>query len=563
MITYWTGRLSAGFVPGLVQESLETWSEKDLSADERRKVEALARLTADPLGRSRPLADAPGIPASALADSAGDRLFVAGASGQGLCCLELESGRKIWQLDPGQVRRPAGMTLAGELLVVCDRWMNRVLAVSAVDGSLCWTVENAGGERDKLTEPADVALVQKTDCRELWVADRSNHRVCRYTAEGRHLGSFGRRGLAAEEVIWQNTAGPREPSPVFLEFPESIACVKDLDNLVSVFVWDSGNCRVLCFTVAGELKRVIALESGTPAGHRQAFRLRVLESPAGPLPVAVDEVDNALMIWTPQGDLVLRTVLKPALFGKSSLTETARLVADAGRHGFTPALVTSKPSIVSLRGEAFDLPALLQASAAVRPDKARWLLALWESGRGPENGKETLARLWSGPLARMGAEAFACSLLRPERIVDGGLSGNLERVESLTEKSAQSGFGQAASGLSRAVDSRLESLAADLEKNLIGLARPEAEDLEAWAEAQAALDLALFKNRGNNQLEALRRDSTLEPMRQLPDTTRRAAWAYRRLCRELTRREKDPLLLSQRAARLAGRARELLGRRAG
>ena len=111
------------------------------------------------------------------------------------------------------------------------------------------------------------------------------------------------------------------------------------------------------------------------------------------------------------------------------------------------------------------------------------------------------------------------------------------------------------------MDSHLESLLEDTEDTLLKQALPEEVDLDAWSKAQAALDVALFQNKGNNQNEALRQDSTLEAMRELPDSTRRSAWNCRLLSCELKRREKNPILRRRKATRLASRARDLLVRR--
>jgi len=561
LLAYWTEKLSAGFVPEQAQESLAKVAKADLSAGDRRKLEALASLTADPLAQSCSLCQAPAVPASALIDRAGGRLFIAGGAGEGLTCLELSSGRKLWHLDAEQIRRPGGMVLADELLLVCDRWKHCVLAVSAADGTRRWTLDTAGGEKNRLDEPSDVTLVEKEDGSELWVADRSNHRICRYSTQGRHLGNLGRRGLVAEEIIWNNTKGQNQPEAIFLEFPETVFTATDIDKEKSVFVWDSGNCRVLCFSTTGVLKRVIRLETGAPAGHRHALRLRLLDSPAGPVPVATDESDSALMLWSPQGDLIIRIILGPGLFGPGSRTEAVRIISSADGDNKDLSLVTSKPAVVDIKKEVFDLPSLLQARAAVQPDQARWLLALWENQDNSKAKNEVLAQLWSGPFAEMGSEGIVRSLLHPDRIIEGQLSLNLSRIETFIEESGRAGFEQAAAELSRAVDSHLESLIEHTENILCKQALPEEVVLDTWSKAQASLDVAFFQNKGNNQNEALRQDSTLESMWKLPDSTRRSGWNYRLLSCELKRREKSPLLRRRRAARLASLARDLLVRR--
>ncbi len=560
LAAYWADKLGTGFVPVQAQESLDKALKADLTDQDRRKLEALALLTADPLGESRNLSDAPTVPVSALYDSAGGRLFVAGAAGEGLACLEFPSGRKLWHLEADQVYRPGGMALAGEVLLVCDRWKHRVLAVSAADGTPNWTLETIG-EKDRLDEPTDITLVEKTEGEELWVTDRSNHRICRFSIRGRHLGNLGRRGLAAEEIIWNNTRTPNAPEAVFMEFPETVAVATDIDKEKTVFVWDSGNVRVLCFSTSGELKRIIRLETGAPAGHRHPLRFCLIDSPAGPVPAAIDETDTALMLWSPQGDLVLRTIIGPALFGRSSRIETARLIASEGKDDRPPALVTSTAAVVEFKKQALDLPALLKARAAVQPDQPRWRMALLESRKNTQNKSEILNEFWFGPPNGMDAQAIARSLLLPEQAADGRLSLNLARIEALIEESGRAGFAQAAAELSRAVDTHLETLAVETQAALIEQALPNEVDLDVWSEALAAMDLALFQNMGHYQAQALRRDSTLETMQRFSDSMRRSAWSFRTICRELTRREKDPTTSRQRDTRLASRAGELLWRR--
>jgi len=562
MTAYWTDRLCAGFVPEQAQEALGKALQADPDVEDRRKLEALLSLTADPLGKSHELPEAPEVPVFALRDGPAGRLFVSGAAGAGLTCLEYSSGRKLWHLDSEQLGRPGGMALADELLLVCDRWKNRVLAVSAADGTLRWTLENAG-EKNLLNEPASLTLVEKAGTREIWVIDRSNHRICRYSLQGEHLGNIGRRGLVAEEIIWNNARSPDAPEAVFLEFPEAIMTGKDIDKKMTVFVWDSGNCRILCLSRQGALKRTINLETGAPAGHRHALRLSLFDSPSGPIPAAIDEADNAFLVWTSRGELIMRAVLGPALFGRITRAETARIVADPDGNRAVPALITSKAAVVELRKEALDLPVLLRARAAVQADRPPWLLALWESQPDAESKNDVLKEFWSGPPAGMDAEALACSLLSQHLILDGRLSQNLARIEALIAESGRAGFEEAATELSRAVDRRLKSLAGKMEDTLLEQALPNADDLDAWSESQTLLDLALFKFKGNNQAEAIRQDSTLDPMHELPDSTRRAGWTYRFLSRELAGREKDHLQQHDRALRLAFRGKELLDRRAG
>jgi hypothetical protein len=560
LIAYWNERLGAGFVPAQVREAIAGGPASGLSDEESGKLEALAVLTDDPLGESRNLNNLPGVPASALEDKDTGRLFVAGANGEGLVCLDLQTGGELWRLDAEQLHRPGGMAQAGEILVVCDRWKHRILAVSTGDGSLCWTVNTAESEEDRLDEPSDVAPVENGDHTEFWITDRSNHRICRYTKDGRCLGILGRRGLTAEEIIWNYTRDPQQPEAVFMEFPESLSVATDIDKQKSVFVWDSGNCRLLCFTTSGDLKRIIPLERTSGGGTKTAFRLRVLDTANGPLPVAMDEQSTALMLWTAHGELVLRCMLEPALFGLGPMIETARIITTRDS-GLKPALVTSRAAMVEFKEGALDLPKLLEARAVIQPDKARWLLALWEIHRISGNDNQILTELWSGPLAKMEAGEFVKGLLSPDSILDGGLGRNLYRIEAFIDESCRSGFQKPAYELSQAVDNRLESLAGNAEKKLLALTRPGDEKLDNWSETKAVLDLAVFKNKGNNQVETLRLDSILEEIRDLPDMIRRTAWTCHTLYSELARRKKDPSERLDTAVRLASQARELLDRR--
>ena len=159
---------------------------------------------------------------------------------------------------PGQLAGPRGVAIApsGELYVA-DAMNHRVQRFSA-DGQLIgeWGTFAAapeGGEAPAGTfnEPWDVAVGPDGS---LYVADTWNHRVQRFTEDGRHLTSFGSFGQTGEPTAFW---GPR-----------SIA----VDSNGRVFVTDTGNKRVVIFDA-----------EGNPIGQFGGFGLELggLDEPVG------------------------------------------------------------------------------------------------------------------------------------------------------------------------------------------------------------------------------------------------------------------------------------------
>ncbi|MEA2062308.1 MAG: PQQ-binding-like beta-propeller repeat protein, partial [Gemmatimonadota bacterium] len=488
-------------------------------------------------------------------------LVVAGAGGQGLFCLEAETGRRLWHIDGEKIRQPAGLALAGGTLVVCDRWNNRVSALGLEDGKSLWSVETAD-QNGPLLEPAGVALVENTGGPELWVTDRSNHRVCRYSTRGQFLDTYGRRGLWAEETAWNNTRPEHEPPAMFMEFPEAIFFATDSDREKAVFILDSGNCRCLCFTPSGKLKRAIGLESGKDTGpRRHSLNFSVLESQAGPVFAAIDDDDSSLLLWSPHGELVSRTMLGPALFDRQTRVEAVRIISAPA--GMGPELITSRGTVVELKQETCDLPALLEARATIQPENGLWALAEWEARSYAElQPGEAAQDIWTRGLAGRDLGLIAGSLLpSEEHSLQGRLGLCLDRADAFIRQSASVGLEQQAKNLSQAILNQLAARAAEAEQTLLDRALPEQADLEAWTNARTILDLALFQKKGDNQAEAFQLDPTLEAMKEFAWSTSRRAWVYNMFVHELERRDKDPAGRRDRALRLVQQARDLLEKR--
>jgi DNA-binding beta-propeller fold protein YncE len=109
----------------------------------------------------------------------------------------------------------------------------------------------------------------------LWVSDACHHRICRYDADGRFLGSFGRPG--------------REPEN--LNYPYDLAFLPGTSPLV--LVADHGNDRIVAFDRSGGL----AWSWGEPGREPgQIFRPWGVAAGAGGLIYVLDSWNNRVQV---------------------------------------------------------------------------------------------------------------------------------------------------------------------------------------------------------------------------------------------------------------------------
>ncbi|HUU29310.1 MAG TPA: hypothetical protein VM123_16025 [archaeon] len=555
LIAFWSKKAASGFPPGEARQALGERSKTNLDESRSLTVQALLWLSETPLGRKYPLNDASGSIGSACLDNKLGRFYIADSFSGGLSCLDKETGRRIWRLEGKSLGRPRGMTLSGDSLIVCDSWNHRVVAFGADNGVERWSLERAAGEKDKLCEPWDVAVVDKDSASEIWVCDRGKHRICRYSADGRFLGQLGQRGLQAEEIRWHLTKPEGKPEKVFFEFPQAIDLVADRDGAPGVFVWDSWNRRVVCLSVDGRLKRQFGL---SPAGGNDSkfySSFKALESPQGPVFLATDDLECALLLWGPEGEFLLKFSLKADLFPACRQAEALRIVPASGA---PTCLLTGNGLLVELRENILDTLSLLEKLTLIRPGEASLALARWECLKGRGDYSPECSGLWAEVFSGYTAGQIAQKLLRGEDALTGRLERNLGRLVSVAGDLSRAGLEIEARNLAEALHARLNRMALEAESSLLSHARIKEESLDSWTDALTEIDLALFKTNGRNKTQESHFDPILEEIKEHPAAIRRAAWNFHTL-RNLSRKAGAAGKADQESAcRLARSAAELL-----
>ena len=564
LIIWWTARVTDGFSPLGAEENLAQCRRHVSSPEQKNTLEALHLLISAPLSAPHPLVDAPAVPLAALVDEAGGRIFISGADGSGLSCLEIDSGRKIWHADSGLFRRITGMALSGATLFVCDRWTKRLTALSTDDGSEIWSTEEAVyGE--KLAEPSDMALIEKGSRSEIWVCDREKHRIFSYSPDGTPLGRIGWRGMLTEETIKRFTKPASEPDLIHFEFPQSLSVETDIDGKSTVFVWDSWNRRVLCLDTESKLKRQVLLDRIKDSNRRFAGQVKVLSGPCGPVIMEIDDCRTALIVWGPEGELLLNLELKEALFGPSKKCELLRL-ASRVKSGKSDYLVTSGGKLFELGKGLLNTRELLDSLAALRPDNPTLALARCETTVSCRDESPALPRTWEDISANIAPARFVNQLLNVEDTLTGRLERFVSRLDHLVEDLVRTGADKSARELSEAVGQRLTELTREALEKLTGFTELNPKEENAWIEALTDLDMALFQNNGKNSWEEINLDNILERIRDYPDDIRRTAWKFRILNRLCSPRlssgenEANVLRLARMAEKLLSKRRDILNK---
>ncbi|MFH1071425.1 MAG: PQQ-binding-like beta-propeller repeat protein [Candidatus Glassbacteria bacterium] len=517
---WWRSSLRGGFSPAGAADHLAACLTRAGGGELTGVFKTLKELAAPPLtatGLSVPLKAAP---SSALLDRESGRLFVADAALGGLECIGLETGRAIWEVEPGGAAQVFGMTVTDNLLVYCDYWQNRVVALDAADGACLWTAEEARDGKP-LSAPADVAVVEVDAGRELWVAEYAGHRICRFALDGAPLGTIGRRGLSWEETSHRFTGNNNKPDQVYLEFPRSLDVGVDSSGDRAVFVWDWWNDRLQVLSPDGRRLRQIPLE--TPPGSRGRFAgtVRVVWGQPGPVILGIEDTTCSLLVWSPEGDLLINIRLADLLFSRPGRAERVRLCgrpsADCSIH-----LISTTGELYRLHDGILDSRRLLERLAEVYPDSAGIALDLAELPGGPvpgPNRKESSVR--------PGERELVESLVSVEDALSGRLERNVRRLAARVSDLGRAAGAESAARLQKTLEDKLSALAAGLIDQIERTASLDDSAAELGAEALTEVDMELFKNRGNPANKEVSLDPQIDLARAIPSLIRQTAWRLR------------------------------------
>lgn len=142
-----------------------------------------------------------------------------------------------------QLSNPRFIAISDRYVFVTDHANHRVVVLKIVDGRFeyAYSFGRRGGGISEFNGPTGIAFCPLTN--RLYVCDSGNHRVLKFTVDGRYISQFGHRGVDDFGLVC----------------PESIAVRGD-----EIYVVDSRNQRVKIYSRDGEVMKTIREEKGQP-----------------------------------------------------------------------------------------------------------------------------------------------------------------------------------------------------------------------------------------------------------------------------------------------------------
>ena len=144
------------------------------------------------------------------------------------------TGGGFLELGFGMVSAPFGVLARNGRAIIADTGNNRILSIDAAGGAGFSEFGSVGSGNGQFQGPWDLAFDPSGD---IYVVDRGNDRIQRFTAGGQFLSKFGTAG-----------GGPSQ-----LQAPEGL----DVDAAGNVYIADAGNTRVVRYGDTANLSAAV------------------------------------------------------------------------------------------------------------------------------------------------------------------------------------------------------------------------------------------------------------------------------------------------------------------
>ena len=197
---------------------------------------------------------------------------------------------------PDHVRSSAaGIAIDEKGLIYISFMEQHVIRVYADDGKLIRGFASKGSGMGELLQPGGIVLAPDDT---VLVADQGNHRVQRFTRDGKFVASWGAHGSKPGQFGGLEKAGSRFGGPHFLA----------LDRKIQIYTTEGSELRVQRFSADGEAQKVWGDKEAFGA-HKTVFS----KNPLGPIAVIVDPHDRVwvsslndrVQAFTPDGRLLM------------------------------------------------------------------------------------------------------------------------------------------------------------------------------------------------------------------------------------------------------------------
>ncbi|MBW7995105.1 MAG: hypothetical protein FVQ81_00755 [Candidatus Glassbacteria bacterium] len=522
-LDWWRNKIRSGLPPsGLAAglDGLTAASGTDLGGRQLAALEILAGIEIESCGA---LDRAPQVAKHLI--STEERVFVASAAG-GITCHARDSGKKLWSIPQERACQVGGMALADSVLFYTDSWHGKLYAAHSGTGGELWRADSAS-DGSPLLAPAGVAILNSDDTSLMIVSDSAAHRLCMFSLDGSPQGMCGRRGLDEEEIAHLNSAPADAAIVQYFEYPREVFAATDSDGSPAVFVWDSGNGRVVVLTAALERKRSVSIaDDRDEVKPRIAGQVTVLAGPSGPVILVVDDARRVLSVRGSEGEQLLTYDLTPLMKSPRRKAESIRV--DCGTIGSGGRLMAAG------NGRLFRLPDMLLDPRLLAgnllplfPADCRLVPARLGIVPGVRKTVSLPASNWDEISPGLDPAALTACLLDEDDILSGRFERSVAVLESLTGSLDSGSMSTGASALKQAVSARLAELREQIYANLLRRCRPSAGKLKNWSDVRAEVDMELYQSRGRSSSAELRMDDELEQIRELEPSIRRLGWCLK------------------------------------
>ncbi len=520
---WWREKLRDGFPWPGAAEHLESLARENDDMPLREKFQALGRLAGRTLEQAGRLSSLPDALSCFITDPESGKLFIASATG-GITCLDQTGGKRLWTIEPERAFQIGGLAVCDDTLYYTDSWRDKLYAVCVQSGQQTWCVDKAG-DGSPLLSPAGVVVTHDEKGKHLLVCDSGNHRICSFTTGGAGESTCGQRGLEREQVIHVHSAPDSAVVPPYFEYPKGLAVAHDQNDKETVFVWDSGNGRLVLLTSELAPLHTIPIMPGKQVKPRLAGQVTVLDGASGPVIAVIDDVRRTLSLRGPLGESLL-TVDLAALLSSRRKLDCFRLDC-RGYSDNGVLLLSSSGAMWRIPPDALDTARLTADLLPLYPEDCRLVLAHAGLG-GCDHG-----RGWREISPVLDHNALVRGLFDNCHILGDQFALTVKSLDELVLALRGQSSENDASALEQTLLSRLDELRAATLKELLHRSRLSPGEIERWSDAHAEVDMELFQTRGRKSSAELTRDEHLEQIRELRPSIRSLGWQLRVLHRLL------------------------------
>lgn len=220
------------------------------------------------------VSEEPELPYGSVIDEMRDLLYVSDCPGNAVLQYDLSSGKLIRLIGDEQLNHPTGLALGRDGRLYVADWKNHRVVRFSPDGRLIDIFGEHGAMPGQFNLPYDVAVDSEGN---IYVVEYGNHRVQKFTAAWRPILQWGGQGEAPGKFFW----------PLHAAF----------DAQENLYITDT-NHRVQVFTRDGQLLRSWGRFGIRPGQFRYPTEITVFEEYI----YVADSHNHRVQVFSLQGD---------------------------------------------------------------------------------------------------------------------------------------------------------------------------------------------------------------------------------------------------------------------